>query len=256
MYRVLLLSKSLIMKKHFITLFGPDNRSKTIILLVTAVLLISVSLIVGTGDNLPMIAMFFAGLIFFFFAILHLWTKASYFAALTAACFVILIMDFIWPFINEDIAMPAGGVCFAGIITGIIGIFTRLKSWKRLPLAGSLLSLIAMGIFITSLNIPLRDVIEPWKEWALICLQLFITILLFSIGLINKKESHLTKAILILSALVLIMLSAWGFYASTWQYGEHTHSIIFVKLMARIYASVDIIIACLSIYACKWLMRR
>jgi len=239
------------MKKHFISLFNHDKLRKTVILSVIAAILISVSLMIGTVDNLPMIVMLFAGMIFLYFAVLHPWEKASHFAVLTAVCFVILTLDFIWPFISEDIAMTVGFACFAGIITGIIGIFTRLKSWKRLPYAGSLLSLIALGIFITSLNIPLKEIIEPGSEWILIGLQLFITILLFYIGLKNKKESWLTKTMLIVAAIVLIMLSSWGFYASTWQYGEAAHSKIFVILMTRIYASTQIITATLSLFACK-----
>jgi hypothetical protein len=239
------------MKNYFISLFEPEQLKKTIILLVIAFLLISVSLIIGTGDNLPMIVLLLAGMIFFYFAVLHLWKNATYFLVLTAVCFVILILDFIWPIISEGIAMAVGFGCFAGIITGIIGIFTRLKSWKRLPFSGALLSLIALGIFITSVNIPLKEIIKSGSEWILIGIQLFITILLLYIGLINKRERRLTKAALIVSAIVLILLSIWVFHASTMQFGEAAHSKGFVVLMARIYASIEIIIASLSIYACK-----
>jgi hypothetical protein len=239
------------MKKHFISLFTPDKLRKTVILLVIAALLIAISLMIGITDNLPMIAMLLAGMIFLCFAVLHPWEKASSFAILTAVCFVILSLDFIWPFINEGIAMTMRFGCFAGIITGIIGIFTRLKSWKRLPYAGSLLSLVALGIFITSLNIPLKEIIDPGNVWILIGTQLFITVLLFFIGLLNKKESRLTKALLIVAGIVLIVLSIWGFYASTWQFGPAAHSKIFVVLMTRIYASIEIIVAALSLFACK-----
>lgn len=239
------------MKKHFISLFTPDRYRKTVILSVIAVLLISGSLMIGITDNLPMSATLLAGMIFLCFAVLHPWEKASHFAVLTAVCFVILTLDFIWPVINKGIAITVGFGCSAGIITGIIGLFTRLKSWNRLPYAGSLLSLVALGIFITSMNIPLKEIIDPGNVWIWVGIQVFITILLFFIGLINKKESRLTKAMLIVAGIALIVLSILGFYASTWQYGPAAHSIIFVVLMTRIYASVEIIVAALSLFACK-----
>jgi hypothetical protein len=239
------------MKKHFISLFQPDKRKKTVILSVIAVLLISTSIIIGLTDNIPMIALLFAGMVVLFFALLHPWEKASYFAILTAVCFVILTIDFIWPFINEGIAMTAGFICFAGIITGVIGIFTRLKKWQRLPFGGSLLSLIALGIFISSLYYPLNEIMQPGSLWTWIGVQFFITVLLLIIGLFNKKDSWITKTMLIVAAIVLILLSIWGFYASTWQFGEAAHSVIFVILMTRIYASLQIIIASLSLFAIK-----
>jgi hypothetical protein len=239
------------MKNHFIYLFNKENLRKTIILVAIGALLISASLIIGTSDNIPMIVMLFAGIILLSSAILRPWKKASYFAILTAVCFVILAMDFIWPFINEGIAMSVGFVCFAGIITGIIGIFTRIKNWRRLPFAGSLLSLVALGMLITSVPIPLTGIITPGNEWILIGLQVFVTILLFFIGLLNKRERWSTKGLLIVAALMLILMAAWGFYASTLEFGEEVHSKGAAILFCRIYASTDIIIAALSLYACK-----
>lgn len=239
------------MKNHFISLFYAENLRKTIILLVIAALLISVSLLVGISDNIPMIGMLLAGIIVLYFAILHTWEKAAYFAILLAICVAILILDFIKPFVSEGIAMTLGFISFTGVIAGIIGIFTRLKGWQRLPYSGSLLSLVALGIYISSINIPLKEIITPGSEWILIGLQLLITFLLFGIGVINKRDSLLTKAILIISGIVLILLGIWGFYASMWQFGEAVHSIGFVILATRVYASIEIIIASLSLYACK-----
>lgn len=242
--------KSHIMKNHFLSLFDTENLRNTISLLVVAVLLIAVSLIVGTGDNVPMIGMLIAGIIILSFAIFHPWKKASYFAIVTAVCFVILTIDFIWPFVNEGIAISVGLVCFALILAGIIGIFTRLKSWKRLPFAGSLLSLVALGLLITSVPIPLNGPIAPGSEWILIGLQVFITLLLCCIGLLNKKESWSTKAFLIVAALILILLGAYGFYVSTLEFGEEVNSIGAAILFSRIYAAIEIIIASMSLIAC------
>jgi MFS family permease len=240
------------MKKHFISLFEPDKRRKTIILLVIAALFISVSIIIGTADNLPMIAMLIAGLILLYFGILHPWRKASRFAILTAIFIVMIVLDFIWPFISEDIAMSVGLACLAGIIAGIIGIFTRINGWRRLPFAASLLSLLALGIISTNLDNPSFEQIAPVTEWILIIgAQIFITILLFSIGLINKKERWLTKALLIVVSILLTLLVIWGLYTSSRDFGEAVNSKAFATLMFRIFASVEIIIAGLSLYACK-----
>lgn len=238
------------MRIHFIPLFKRENINKTIIFAVIAVLLISASIIIGVTDNLPMIAIFFAGIIFIYFAVLHPWKKASSFAVLFGVCFVILILDFIWPFISEGIAMGVGFVCLAGIISGIIGIFSRIKSWRRLPFSASLLSIIALAIISSCLNNPNIEHIAPMSEWMLIIgLQIFVTILLFIIGLINKRERYSTKVMLFVATLVLVLLSVCGFYASTWQYGEAVNSKGFARLMFIIFGSIEIIIASLSIYA-------
>ena len=113
------------------------------------------------------------------------------------------------------------------------------------------MAFLALVIFVSSLYYPFNEIMQPGNLWALIGVQFFITVLLFIIGLINKKESWITKTMLIVAAIVLILLSIWGFYASTWQFGEAAHSIIFVVLMTRIYASLQIIIASLSLFAIK-----
>jgi hypothetical protein len=240
------------MKKHFISLFEPGKRKKTIILLVIAILLISISIIIGTGDNLPMIAMLFAGLILLYFGILHPWENASRFAILTAVFIVILILDFNWPFINEGIAMSVGLGCLAGIIAGIIGIFIRVKGWKRLPFTASLLSLVALGIISTNLGNPSLERIAPMTEWILIIgSQIFVTILLFSIGLINQRERWFTKAMLLVATIFLILLSIWGFHISAMEFGNAVNSEALAILLFRIYASIEIIIAALSLYTLK-----
>jgi hypothetical protein len=240
------------MIEHFISLFQTGNRKKTVILLVIAILLICISIIIGTTDNLPMIAMFFTGLILLYFGILHPWGKASRFAILTAVFIVILILDFIWPFINEGIAMAVGLGCLAGIIAGIIGIFTRVKGWKRLTFTASLLSLVALGIISTNLGNPSSEFIAPMTEWILIIgSQIFVTILLFVVGLVNQREKWPTKTMLSVASVILILLCIWGFHKSSMEFGNTVNSEAFAILQFRIYASVEIIIAALSLYALK-----
>jgi hypothetical protein len=237
------------MKKHFISLFGSNRIRKTAILFSISALLISVSLIVGTSDNIPMITMLLAGIIFLFFTVLHPWEKAASFAVLTVVCFVILALDFMWPFINEDVAMTAGFGCLAGIMTGIIGIFTRVKSWKRLPYSGALLSVIALGIIITTVIPSLKGIITLTSEWLLIGIQLLITISLFGIGIINKNDHRINKIMLVVLAVILILLSIWGFYVSKWPVDEIRKT--FDTLMIKIFSGIEIIIALLSLYACN-----
>jgi hypothetical protein len=240
------------MKKHFLSLIESGKRKKTIILLLIASLVITVSLIIGTADNLPIIVMLLVGLILFYFGILHPWEKASHFAILTAIFIIILVTDFLWPFINEAIAMSVGLVCLAGIIAGIIGVFSRIKGWQRLPFSASIVSLLALGFIITNLDNPLKELIAPTSEWIFIIgLQIFITILLFSVGLINKREKWFTKIMLITATLFLIFLSVWGFYTSSKHFGEAMNSEAFAILMFKIIGSIEIIIASISLYACK-----
>jgi uncharacterized membrane protein (UPF0182 family) len=110
------------MYNKFLSRFEAENITKTVTYFVIAGLIIAISLVVGTSDNILMIAMLLAGIILFFHAALRLWEKTTYYAILAAVCLVILILDFIWPFISEGVAMSVGLICFAGIIAGFIGM--------------------------------------------------------------------------------------------------------------------------------------
>jgi hypothetical protein len=240
------------MKKHILSLVEPGKRKKTLILLLIAFLFITVPFIIGTSDNLPMFLMLLSGFILFYFGILHPWEKASRFAILTAVFMVILVADFLWPFVNEAIAMSVGLGCLAGIIAGIIGIFSRINGWQRLPYSASLVSLLALGFISTNLDNPLKERIAPIGEWIFIIgLQIFITCLLLTVALINKREKWFTKTMLIAATLFLIFLSIWGFYTSTKHFGDAVNSEAFAVLWFRIIGSIEIIIAALSLYAFK-----
>jgi predicted anti-sigma-YlaC factor YlaD len=115
------------MKNKFLSRFDSDNLRKTIIYFLIAVTLIAISLLVGLTDNFLTITMLLIGIVLFLYTVLHLWGKSTYYGILAAVCLVILILDFIWPFISEGIAMAVGLVCFAGIIAGIIGMLRFRK---------------------------------------------------------------------------------------------------------------------------------
>jgi hypothetical protein len=234
------------MKSNFLSRFEPKSIRNTRVLFGVAILSITVSLIVGLSDNVPMILLLLGGMILFLFATLNLWKNVTYYTIMMVISSVILLCDFVWPLISEGFAMTVGFISFAGVIVGIIGFFIFEKSWKRLPIGGALASLVALAILTTSIVHTLREIF-PGTEWILIGIQLLITILLFSIGFINKRESRLTKILLIFVAVILIILSIWGFYASTLD----AELKVFWTLMNRIYAVNEIIIAFIALYACK-----
>ena len=115
--------------------------SKTKILLAIAVSLITISLLVGVSDNIPMILILFIGIVLFFYAVLSPWGKVSYYAFLSVIFIVLFIFLLyvggdilvkmesagkLWVHGAEDIAMPFGFVCIAGFFAGMIGVITRL----------------------------------------------------------------------------------------------------------------------------------
>jgi hypothetical protein len=236
------------MKSHFISLFDKAHLRKTMILLVICAAFLAVSLIVGTSDNVPMIVMMSAGIVILYFTALYPWEKATYFAILAAICMIILAVDFIFPFFTEGIAMTAGLICFAGVIAGLIGIFTRLKGWNRFPYASALLSFVALVVLITSITRAL-GILYPGKQWILVGLQAVFIITFFVIALINRQGGGFTRIILIISGILLLLVGAWAFYASSWQFVENGKG--FTGIMLRFYGILEFLTAAAVFYACK-----
>jgi hypothetical protein len=227
------------MKKKFLSRFDVRHNWKTLILIV--VILVTVPLI-----TIPILKafrtdlhynMFFGGVILFFFALLLLLKKVIYHAILIAACAAIFTINlFLLKSLSEDIALSLGFICVAGYIAGIIGLLTYSRSWNRLPYAGGALSLLVIPILLISISSPpYRKLVTPASEGILIGIQVFITILLFSIGHINRRESWLSKAPLLIVAIGLILLGLWLFIAN--------------NAIGRIYAFVEIIVAFIAFYA-------
>jgi hypothetical protein len=126
------------MKIQFLSRFDIDNLRKTIIYLLIAVSLITISLIVGTSDNILTIGMLFIGVVLFLYAVLHPWEKASFYAIMGGIFLILLIFEFLAGIsilvkmqlkghLAEGIAMTTGFIFVAGIIAGIIGIFRFRK---------------------------------------------------------------------------------------------------------------------------------
>jgi hypothetical protein len=245
------------MKNHFLSRFDTRNLRKTVIYFAIAISLIAISLVRGgVGDNGLMFLMFVIGFVLFFYAMLHPWEKVSYYFILIVI-FIILFTLLLSVGIGilakmqlgkdygEDIVWSIGFVCVASVIAGIIGIFTFAKGWQRLPYMGAALSLLVVPILliICILHPNLKSFILV-SYWILLCIQLFISILFFSIGYINKRESRLSKVTLIIITIVLIIMGIglWGFMATL-------ISDSFGKLTIRICAVDDIIIAFIALYA-------
>jgi hypothetical protein len=245
------------MKNHFLSRFDARNLRKTIIYFVIAVLLIIISFIREYFNvNGLGILMFVIGFVLFFYAMLHPWEKVGY--------YFILIMIFILLFtlllsvgigiltnmqlgkdLGEGIGWSIGFVCVAAVIAGIIGIFTFAKDWQRLPYMGAALSLLVVPILlITCILHPNLKSYILLSYWILLGIQLFISILFFSIGYINKRDSRLSKiALLIVPTVLIIMgIGLWGFLAAL-------ISDSFGKLTIRICAVDDIIIAFIALNA-------
>jgi len=130
------------MKTPFFSRPDAGRLRKALILLLVAFVIIAISI---PGMNLSkgntlFALMYFAGFTLFFYALLHPWQKASYYAISIPIFLVLLILIIQDPGIflkmvnveklsghgAEDLAWAIGGIFFAGIIAGIIGIIRTL----------------------------------------------------------------------------------------------------------------------------------
>ncbi len=227
------------MKNNSLFRFGVRHNWKTLILVVIMVItvpLITIPILKAYSADL-LYVMFFGGVMFFFFALLLLFKKVVYYAILIAVCAAIFTINLLMlGSLGEDLAISLGFICVAGFIAGIIGILTYSRSWNRLPYAGAALSLLVIPILLISMSSPPdRKLVIPVSEGVLIGMQLFISILLLSVGCINRRESWLSKAQLIIVAIGLILLGLWLFIVN--------------NFTGRIYAIGEIIVAFIAFYA-------
>jgi cation transport ATPase len=117
---------------------------------------------------------------------------------------------------------------------------------------GAVLSLLAVPIWLIACFFRyenLKTFLIP-SDWILMCIQLFIAILFFSIGYINKIESRITKVSLLITAIVLIVMGVglWGILGSAMD-TEYEKGLSLWKSTIRICAVDDIIIAFIALYA-------
>jgi hypothetical protein len=121
--------------KNKISLLDTETGRRTVWLYAIAFCLILIPLWVGITDNIPMIIALFSGVVLFLYTLLYPWGKVRYYAMMSVAFLVLLILlikfgigmlvDMQLPGHSaEGIAMTVGMLCVAGIIAGIIGLFT------------------------------------------------------------------------------------------------------------------------------------
>jgi heme/copper-type cytochrome/quinol oxidase subunit 4 len=136
------------MKKHFKTLFDPAHRWRTIIFFFLAAVLITAAFLVTISDNLPGIALLYAGVVFLFLTFVHPWKKAKSYAILVGICAGILVLIFVGLQIYASIALAPGEIahpgkaqeafegifflivmffCIPGIIVGLVGMSYRSR---------------------------------------------------------------------------------------------------------------------------------
>jgi hypothetical protein len=116
----------------FLSRFDADNLRKTVIYMGIAGLLIAISLWIGLKDNFLTITSLFCGIFLFFYALLHPWGKARYYAIMGGICLILLIFELLAGIkilvnmqlkgdLAESIAMFGGFTLVGGIFAGIIG---------------------------------------------------------------------------------------------------------------------------------------
>lgn len=130
------------MKTRFFSRPDAGRLRKAGILFLIAIVVIAGS-IAGrflSGENSLFAITYLAGFILFFYSLLHPWFKAGYYATCILVFVVLLILIIKDPgvflkMVNagnlpghgaEDLAWAIGGVFFAGIIAGIIGLIRTL----------------------------------------------------------------------------------------------------------------------------------
>jgi hypothetical protein len=126
------------MKNHFLSRFDAHNLRRTIIYYVIALSFIIISLVLDIDKNTVAPFVLFAGFVFFFYAVLHLWESAIYYGIM---CIIFIILIILFWLVGMDILvkMQLPGkkaeeivwiimlVCIAGVIAGIIG----MARWRK-----------------------------------------------------------------------------------------------------------------------------
>jgi hypothetical protein len=126
------------MKTPFFSRFEAGRLRKALMLLLVAIVIIAISIpgmILSKGSTMFALT-YFAGFTLLFYALLHPWQKARYYAISITIFIVLLVLIIQEPGIflkmvnvkklsghgAEDLAWAIGGMFFAGIVAGIIGI--------------------------------------------------------------------------------------------------------------------------------------
>ena len=119
------------MRAYLSSLFQPENRKLTLILIGSGIVLIIISLIIGIGDNPPGLTLIFVGLILLALAFVHLWSTAR-------------------PFVILFIVSVVGGVLFA-ILHNVFYAFGEM--WAQYQFVKAVMEVLHAGAFIIAILI-------------------------------------------------------------------------------------------------------
>ncbi|MEI7421310.1 MAG: hypothetical protein WCK18_04420 [Prolixibacteraceae bacterium] len=194
------------MKTHFLALFNIENRKKTLTFLISSIILIIASIIVGINDNPLGIAMIGIGIICFYYSFLHTWNKAGNFVRLiylSLGLMLLLLLVIITfaslhktEYLSEGLLMGIFLlICIPLILIGLFGAFTRPNNttWKWSMVVGIIL--LAIGIIVSPLLFIHNYKMNHSVVWSLfivlvICFPFILAGILF-IWRHNKKIKHL-----------------------------------------------------------------
>lgn len=120
-------------------------------------------------------------------------------------------------------------------------------AWRRMLFVAAGLSIVAV-ITITILVIPRvknQTGMTHGGDYVLGGIQLFFAVLLFGIGLMNRREGCFTRILLVFTGVVAIIMGLLGFYAIS----QESEINLFWNAI-RACALLDIVIGIFAIVAC------
>ena len=120
-------------------------------------------------------------------------------------------------------------------------------SWRRSLYLGAGLSVLTIAILLIFVVLQVKN--QPGMthggDWVFVCVQLLIAAVLFVISHMNRRDSCLTRIILIIIGISSILLGLLGFIAIA----QESEINLFWKAI-RICAIDDIIIGIIALFAC------
>ena len=123
--------------------------------------------------------------------------------------------------------------------------------WRRSLYAGTALSILVSAMLPIFVIPPFKEDSIPGSEWIIIGIQLSIAAIIFGIGYKNKRNSWLTKILLILLGAGVIILGLLGFLVPA----VETEMTSVWKFSTRICAIAELIIAFMAFkpaYECRF----
>jgi hypothetical protein len=124
------------MNTHFQTLFNDENRKKTLFYLLSSIVLIIGSQIVGVSDNPIGTAMIGVGVIWFYYSFVYIWKKSTNFVRLIFISLGLMLLQFlainimVWlkktQYLSEGLFMGIFFlICVPLLLVGAFGAFSR-----------------------------------------------------------------------------------------------------------------------------------